>query len=267
MTEPRTFELQLDDERVPLHVQRTATLRSRHTGKPLVEVHAVASTSDPAVHERWTRVFREVAGRTVRTHGHAPGGVHRWCISWNSYTASGPEHAHTLLLREVEELALEALVVDGVELHPYEYREEFNGDELTVSAKLVGSKAAVLRLRALLKTRETFPVVRRGIAQEPRQMRFGVAEWSEHEGQIRVRMVLVDASADPEEHPELVRIEEANTRAALAFYMSFVDHLAELVQRKGIATAEEVEGAREAARNEPWPTRREFWRVRDVDLL
>jgi|GEM_PF-2148514 len=267
MTDPHTIELQLDDERVPLHVQRTATSRSRHTGKPLTEVHAVASTSDPAVHERWTRAFRDLGGRMVRTGGRTPGGVTRWCVSWNSYTPLGAEHAHTLLLREVEDLSLEALVVDAVELHPYEYREEFTGDELTISAKLVGSKAAVLRLRALLKTRETFPVVRRGISDEPREMRFGVAEWSEHEGQIRVRMVLVDADADLAEHPEVVRIEEANTRAALAFYMSFVDRLAELVQRKGIATAEEVEAAREAARNEPWPQRREFWRVRDVDLL
>lgn len=267
MKEPQSIELQLGERRVPVQVRRVATVRSRHTGKPLTEVHGVVSTPDDTAHLQLARTLREVGTQAVRAAGASVKGVKRWSISWNAYTPSGEEHAHTLILREAEELALEALVVDGVEMHPYEYREEFSGEELTISAKLVGSRAAVLRLAALLRTRETFPVVRRGISDEPREMRFGVAEWSEHEGQIRYRMVLVDADADLAEHPELLRIEEANTRAALSFYMNFVDRLTDLLQAKGVASAEEIEAARDRARGELWPARREFWRVRDVDAL
>jgi hypothetical protein len=267
MTESQVVELQLGERPLPVQVRRVSSVRSRHTGRALVEVQGVVSTPEGAARERLARLLGEVETRPVRVGGKTVRGVQKWCVSWNSYDPAGGEHLYTLILRESEELALEALVLDGVELHPYEYREAFTGDELTIWAKLVGTRAGVLRLRALLKSRDTFPVVRRGIHDEPREMRFGVAEWSEHEGQIRYRVVLVDAGADPAEHPELLRIEEANTRAALAFYMGFVERLAELLEKRGLLSAEEIEGAREAAREEPWPERREFWRVRDVDLL
>ena len=149
-------------------------------------------------------------------------GLRKWNVSWNSYAESGGEHSYTLILRQAEELSLESLVVGDVELHPYAYREAVSGAELTVWAKCVGSKTEVLRLRALLKDRSSFPVIRHGISDQPRPMRFGVAEWSEHEGRIKFRVIFVDRDADPGEHPELVRIEEENTRAAAGYYMNFV---------------------------------------------
>lgn len=267
MTEHQVVELQLGEQPLTVQVRRVSSVRSRHTGRSLVELSGAVSTPDPEEHARLARLLGEGESRTLRASGKTVQGVRKWCVSWNAYDPAGGENLHILILREAEELSLEALVVDGVELHPYEYREAFDGEDLTIWAKLVGTRAGVLRLRALLRTRETFFVVRRGIQAEPREMRFGVAEWSEHQGQIRYRMVLVDAHADPAEHPEIVRIEEANTRAALSFYMGFVERLADLLQKRGILSAEEIEGAREAAREEPGPARQEFWRVRDVDLL
>lgn len=267
MEPTQTIELELGEHRVPVQIARTATVRSPHTGQPLIEIHGVASTPDPAIHEQISQLLREVDGRPVRSRERWPGGVARWRVSWNSYAESGGEHAYSLILREDEDLSLRALVVDGVELHPYEYREKFSEDELTLWAKLAGSRAEVLRLRRLLRTRDPFPVVRLGIHDQPRMMRFGVAEWSEHQGQIRYRLVLVDRDADLAEHPELTRIEEANTRSATAFYNNFVERLAELLERRGILPAAEIEAARAAARDELWPTRHEFWRVPDVDAL
>ncbi len=267
MADSRVIELKLGEDVVPVQVRRVSTVRSRHTGRSLAEVQGVVSISRAEANERLTQTLREVGSRAVRAAAGTVQGVREWSVFWNAYSSSGTEHAHTLILREVEELSLEALVVDSVELHPYEYREEFTGDELTISAKFVGSRAGVLRLRALLKTRETFQVVRQGISDEPREMRFGVAEWSEHGGQIRVRLVLVDTDAEAEEHPELLRVEEANTRASLAYHMNLTERLSELLIEKGISTPEEMETLRDAARDAPWPARREFWRVRDVDQL
>ncbi len=265
---PEMIELKLEDDRVPIRVQRVSTVLSRHSGRPLTEIHGTASAPDTAAHERMSQALSTLENRSVRSVERFQDRVGRWYVSWNAYAQSGDEHLYKLILREEEELSLEALVIEGLELHPYEYREAFSEEGgLTIWAKLVGSKAGVLRLRALLKTHPFFSVVRRGINEQPRQMRFGVAEWSEHEGQIKYRMVLVDSDADPATHPELIRIEEANQRAAIAFYMNFVERLAGLLEKKGILPREEVEAAREAASEEPWQGRHEFWRVPDVDLL
>lgn len=261
-----TIELELGELRLPLHVQRTSSVRSEHTGRALTELHGVITAGD-RVHQQLKSILQEEGSRRGRPVDDQDGPTTRWSVSWNAYSESAGEHTYSLILREDEELTLEALIVDGVELHPYEYRESFNGDELTIQAKLVGSKAEVFRLRTLLRTRNTFPVVRRGIQEEPRRMRFGVAEWSEHEGQIKYRVVFVEEGADRAEHPELVRIAEANSRSAMPFYMNFVERLAELLEARGILPAEEIEAARDAAREEFGHARREFWQVADVDLL
>jgi hypothetical protein len=267
METPQAMKLELGKHRIPLEIERVQTVRSRHTGQELLEVHGVSLTADPGMHEWLSRTLPEVAGRTVRSVEPFDNRVRKWRVSWNSYAESAGEHRYTLILREEEELSLQELVLDGVRLHPYEYREIFSGDELTIWAKLIGTKAEVLRLRALLKTRDCFPVIRRGIRDEPRLMRFGVAEWSLHDERIKFRVVLVDDNTDLAEHPELARIEEANNRAAISFYMNFVEHLARALETRGILPAEEIEAARAAARDELWPARHEFWRVPDVDLL
>ena len=263
------IDLELGERRVPLRVQRVVETTSRHTGRPLVELHAVASTRDEGEHAWLTERLRDVGEQCHRTTEPFQG-VRRWRVSWNSYAESEGEHRYMLILNEEEELTLEELVLDGgVRLRPYAYREAFTGDgELTIWAKLTGTRQEVLRLRALLRSHASFPVVRRGIDERPRWMRFGVAEWSEHdEGQIKYRVVLVDADADPAEHAELVRIEEENVRASLGFYTNFVEQLAQLLEARGILPAAEIEAARAAAREAPWPARHEFWRVLDVDRL
>lgn len=267
MEHEKTLQLEFGEHRIPFLVRRAATARSPHTERELAELHGWVTTADPQVHEWLTEALKTLDTRAVRAWDEQDEFAGRWCISWNSYAESEGVHLYTLILSEDEELSLSTLVLEGIELHPYEYREEFVGDELTIWAKLVGSRAGVLRLRALLRTHDSFSVVRRGINDTPRQMRFGVAEWSEHEGRIKYRVVLVDAGADLAEHPEVVRIEEANSRAALSYYMALVDRLTDLLEKREVLPAEEIELARESARSELWHSRRDFWRVPDVDLL
>ncbi len=260
------IELQFDGTRLPLDVQRVSAVQSPHTGRSLIELHTVTTTSERADHDRLVRALRDVTTRTVRSVEPWEHGVVRWRVSWNSYAESGGVRSYMLILQEDEELSLRALVVDNVELHPYEYREEISDEgELTIWAKLVGSKTQVFRLRALLNTQDPFPVVRHGIQNEPRSMRFGVAEWSEHEGRIKVRLVLVDRDAHRADHPEVLRIARENQQAAVAFYMNFVERLADVLETRGLLSAAEIEAAREAAREAPWQARQEFWRVPDVD--
>lgn len=258
--------LDLEGRRLPVTIRRRTSAGSGHTGRRLAEVHAWAATADPGMHTWLSEALKRAVDTPVQVLDEANEPLGRWTLSWNAYGEVSGEHRYTLILRECEELNLEALVLDGLELHPYEYREELVGGGLTIWAKLVGDEEDVLRLRRLLGSRDTVPVVRRGIQAEPREMHLGVGEWSEQEDRIRYRLVLVEAGVDEGAHPELARIKRDNSRAALGFYMNFAERVVGLLVSKGVLSDAEVEVVREAASFEPVMVRQGFWRVvADID--
>jgi hypothetical protein len=268
MTNRESVVVLLEEGRsIEVHNRRETTYCSPHTGRDLQELHGWATTADADTH-RWLSVALRAQGeRPVRTIDENHDVTGKWQLSWNSYGESAGVHSYGLILREAEELSLEALVLDSVELHPYEYREEALEDGLTIWAKMVGNHADVTRINRLIRTRASLPVIRRGIHDEPREMRLGVAEWSEYEDRIKYRLVLVDREISENVRGDLVRINEQNTRAALGFYANMVDRLAEALVERGALTREELDAIREGARAEPGIARHEFWHVADVDLL
>jgi hypothetical protein len=202
--------------------------------------------------------------RSVDAAGDTSG---RWQLSWNSYGETGGVHTYGLILREAEDLSLECLVIDNMELYPYEYREEVLEEGLTIWAKIVGTHADVTRVNRLIRTRTSFPVIRRGIQMEPREMGLGVAEWSEYEDRIKYRLVLVDREIGEGMRAALNRIQEQNTRAALGYYANLVDRLTDLLVERQILSKAELDRIREAARAQPGVARHEVWHVADVDTL
>lgn len=267
MTDPHvTLQLHLDDGKpVPIQIRRESRERSHHSGRDLRELHGCVVTDDIQLHERLTGLLPDVADIPIKAVDEVGDFAGKWTVSWNSYAESGGVHNYTLILREAEELNLEVLQIDGLEIHPYEYREEVVGEGLTVWAKVVGTEQDVLRLRALVQERRSFPVVRQGIQNEPRQMQLGVAEWSAYEDRIKYRLVLVDQGLDISNRPDLSRIEAENSRVALGFYASFLERLAERLVEKGVFSQEEVTELRDLAHRGPGVSRHELWRVADID--
>ncbi len=263
-----TIEIQIGDGRtIPASIRRRAADRSPHTGRDLQELHAWVTTAEPDTH-RWLSVALRGLGDSVVGSLDASGEpAGRWQLSWNSYGEAGGVHTYGLILREAEDLALEALIIDNMELHPYEYREDFLEDGLTIWAKVVGTHADVTRINRLIRTRTSFTVIRRGIQNTAREMRLGVAEWSEYEDRIKYRLVLVDHEIGEGMRMELNRIQEANNRSAVGFYANLVDRLADLLVERGSITRAELDAIREAARAQPGITRHEVWHVADVDAL
>lgn len=268
MTTGDTIDLQLPEGRtITVQIRRRSTDVSKHTEEELQELHGWVTTDDPETH-RWLSVaLRGLGEGTVRSgDSHGDTGP-RWRVSWNSYGESAGVHTYSLILREAEELSLEVLVIDGMELHPYEYREEVIDEGLTIWAKMVGTHADVTRINRLIRTRPSFPVIRRGIYDRPREMRLGVAEWAEYEDRIKYRLVLVDREIGEGMRGELNRIQAQNDRAALGFYANVVDRLADLLVERGAISRVELDSIRDAARAKPGVARHEFWHVSDVDIL
>lgn len=263
---PDNLLLDLDGRRLAISVRRRAMSRSGHTGRALQELHAWATTSDPATHLWLSEALKKAVDLPIPALDESNDPLGRWTVSWNAYGEVGGEHRYTLILHECEELNLDALVVDSLELRPYEYREEVVVGGLVIWAKMAGDEGDVLRLRRVLGGRDSVPVVRRGIQSSPREMRLGVGEWSEHDERIHYRLVLVELGVDERSHPELARIRRDNGRAALGFYMNFAERIVELLVSKGALTEAEVAEVREAASFEPVAVRHDFWRVvPDID--
>lgn len=262
-----TLHLDLDGRSLAVQVRRERRVRSPHTGRELLELHASVTTPEAGEHEWLSGALGRLAGAMVRSTDEAGDPAGKWILSWNSYAESSGLHTYSLILREGEELSLEALLLEELELYPYEYRERVVGEGLAIWTKLDGTQEELDRLRELIGGRRAFPVIRRGIHDQPREMRLGVAEWSLFEDRIKYRLVLVDAEISEEMRLELARIEEENSRAAVGYYESFLDGLSELLVRRGVLSEEDLRALQEAARAAPGAARREFWRVADVDAL
>jgi len=263
----RTLCLEMEGRSLPVQVVRESRVVSAHTGRSLQELHGRLVTADAELHRWLSGSLRGLAERAVRSSDPAGDFAGKWIVSWNSYAATEEGHAYTVILREVEELELQALLLEGVELHPYEFRESFIGEGLALRAKLVGTHEDLERVRELVRTHEVLRVVRLGIQDAPREMRLGVAEWSPFEEGIKYRLVLVDHETSEEMRAVLARIEEENARAALGYYENFVERLVDLLVQRQVVTPEEVAALREAARVNPGTPRPDCWRVADVDAL
>lgn len=267
MVHPSDIHLQLEGRSLPIQIRRQAQDLSRHTGRPLTELHGWISTTDADLHRWLASTLRRIGERAIRACDAQGEFAGKWEVSWNAYGENAGVHTYTLILREAEELALEALLLEDLELHPYEYREEVVGDGLAIWAKMVGTDADLQRMREQVRKSGSFRVVRRGINDQPRQMRLRVAEWSEYLDRLKYRLVLVDNDLDEGEYPQLAEVAEENGRAAVAYYANLTERLAGLLVSKGVLSAEELSAVREVARNEPSITRHDFWRVVDVDAL
>lgn len=267
MTDARTLFLQLDQGRpLPVQIRRETTELSLHSGRELRELHGWIVTADTQLHQRLAALLPELSDRRlVRARDERGDFAGSWCVSWNSYAEAAGVHSHTLILHEAEELTLEALLIDGMELYPYEYREEIIDGALTLSAKVVGTQQDVSRLRDLVRERRVFPVVRRGIQDEPREMELGVAEWSHFEDRLKYRLVLVDSAHGGASEALLSRLEMENGQAALSFYAGLLERLSDHLVEKGVLTREELLALRDSAHEGPGARRNELWRVADID--
>jgi len=172
-------------------------------------------------------------------------------------------------------LNIESLVVGNLELYPYYYHEEMRdsgsviniGEGLAINAKVKMPKEESERFLEFQFHADYFPVVRHGIQEEPREMRFGAVYWSEHEGEIRYSINLVEKSPEDEEPQHPIGVPNAHMRAQLAFETALRRELFEFLKQKEILSDQEIEGLYDKAEKQAWRVENSFYQVRDVDML
>jgi hypothetical protein len=159
---------------------------SRSTNKPLarIKIGFVAhDDSDKAVVQgaQKEKILESVSGAKPV----------KWILQDTSlsFTVGQDATRHEWTLVEYESLNVEKLIVGGIELSPYRYKEEFDNDALVITARFETTAEEVAKLRSLPKY---FAVVRQGISAHEREMRYGGPLWSEKNGVINYQLTLVE---------------------------------------------------------------------------
>lgn len=193
----------------------------------------------------------------------------RWTLGTytSSYADRSPRSTHhRWQVQESEKLQIAELQVGGLVLHPYRYSERFDNNALVIRARVRFAEAEVEALRALIVGGELYiRVVRHGISEEPRIMRFGRTLWSEQGGVVNHDLVLVDKSYDDQNRPALFEPENSNVHRAVASLLGRVEDLGDLLVSKGVLTDLERRSWQEGADARAGRRELNLWRVTDLD--
>lgn len=183
-----------------------------------------------------------------------------------NYSDEDTIYTYTLHLEEIERLKIDSLVIAGVEVTPYEFTERYD-DAIIIQAKIKLSKEDAEKLDMATKEYKYFDVIRRGISDEVKKMRFGKVIWSENDGYIKKDIVLVEDIYDGKESsiPKIFQPELSNIMDMLAYIKNLNDELVKLLISKGQLSTEELEQIKTVAKNNIKATAKEYYRVKDID--
>jgi len=187
-----------------------------------------------------------------------------------SYTGNNTDedtvYTYTLRLEEVEELAIDSLVIAGFEVVPYEFNESYD-DAIIINSKIKLSKEDAEKLDMATKENIYLDVIRKGISDEVKKMRFGKVIWSENDGYIKKDIVLVEDVYDNKESSisKFFEPEFSNIMNILAYVYNLNEELFKLLMSKGQLSTEELEQTKEMAKNNIRETTKKYYRVEDID--
>jgi len=266
------MDLRIGDRGIPTDIEERTNFVSRHTGRTCVRLHVLVSVSGKGEHDRMLDLVQNARHNNVSAADEA-GRTRMWKVRNHSYSyqnsGDSAVYNHRFELEEDEELMPTSLHIDELVLRPHKYEEEFDREALIISAWTSTNEADSQRLKDLVARRDFYPVVRVGISEEIREMRFGAVLWSEDGASTKHRITLVERIYD-EQHdssPGVGEPEASNVERSLATGLGMIDGLLETLGAKEILTPEEIAGIRLKAEEEIqiFDKRWAFRRVEDAD--
>jgi hypothetical protein len=241
---------------------------SKSTGNRLAVMEVEFTVQTPREHKLVTE-FQRYKGPILTNTG--TDSEMRWKLSGNSgssFRSGSSRVLHHWELLQVEDLNIENLVIADLQLTPYTYSEEFSSDGvLAIEARVSVTEAQEKRIRELEAPKIYFPVIRQGINNEPREMRFGKLFWSQHGSTYKMDLFLVDKAADDNERPDLSRIEFNNLSYLTAEHGLQTSKLVELLLAKKVITETEADDVFETDLQKRRRLLDLLLKVEDVDKL
>ncbi|MBX7174389.1 MAG: hypothetical protein K1X72_25680 [Pyrinomonadaceae bacterium] len=249
---------------IPCYIKQEGEFMSEHTNKSLrwMEVSFQVSGSD---------VFNEIRKNKIIKTISEDGEEFNWKVKELSHSYTQGKSDYQLLwdLSEIESLTLEKLLIGNLELKPYYYNEEFKNNCLFITALVKLTTDEFEKLKSIYFGDIYFPVIRQGINEEPKDMRFGKCIWSKNEEIVKFKIYLVDKNLDNEDESKLGLFEPelSNLKNMLVVNMEKLGNLLKVLEKKNLLTSEEIEQIKEIS-DEDYNVRfLHFSQVVDIDAF
>ncbi len=164
----------IGEHEVKAEVEKRQKFESKHSGKTLEKLK---------IH------FQVYNRRKVPETIFSKDDDRKWAVAHSSYyyTEGNPVIRYIFEIEEVEELNIKELQLDGLSINPYDYYEEIDGikgDSLIIKARATLSLDLWKKLQELYHKYEYFKVLRKGISNEKKKMRFERVIWSKEENSV-----------------------------------------------------------------------------------
>jgi hypothetical protein len=256
--------LQVLGRSVPLLIRGISSEGSLHSGRNLQILTGQIFLSSPP---EQTAALAEISAVSPQApiHGSIDGADANFEVRSSSYRQGST--SVNLVLAEADNLKCELLTIDDLDLTPYFFEETLQNGGITLTCKVTTSAAIDDRLQALLIAKDDdgyHQVIRHGIQDTPRRMRFGNCQWSSTDAGFKQHLILVEDAAELhlDYHPFA---EFGNLYRSGALSMEFVEALVAEMVGAGIIS-EEILGRARATAEANLPHRlRALSRVEDID--
>lgn len=197
----------------------------------------------------------------------------KYKVTNKSYSYTGNNQSNNTIynfdieLTEVEDLNIESLIIAGVETYPYVYSEKYDGDSLIINAKIKTPYEQLKKIKEKTDGKDYFEVIRKGINEETKMMRFGKVIWSKHENFAKQDLVLVEKNYDDNNRKEGFNYPEiGNMMETLAYTNIFIKEISNLLVSKGVLSNEEIKELESKINDRASEKIGEFYLVKDIDL-
>ncbi|HET9284277.1 MAG TPA: hypothetical protein VFR24_20180 [Candidatus Angelobacter sp.] len=226
------IELKCGDKQIRAAATGRDSYESRHSHKTLELIDIVFDTLTED-HKDWAAEYGSSNG-IVEAEGK------KWEIEEPSYhyQEGSPVTRFNWKLREIEDFQGTQLVIDDWPLTPYKYHEELSGEALIVQARVEMTPDEFERF---LNLPRYFPVIRKGIEDQPREMRLGQCLWSETADKYRVQVYLVESVYDKKGGHGVFQPQSHNDATRIVHSAIILDRLLDSLVKKGVISAEESE--------------------------
>jgi hypothetical protein len=257
--------LAIGDQSVRAEVEDEDATNSLHTGRPLRTLRVSFDVQGDALNDAIVEGLNSEDRITV-DDGTAAASFEKTNNTW-SYTSGVSIYHHNVELREVEDVKPTSVGLLGVDLVPYEYEERVDRGGILIEMKVRVTQPENELLEQQIATDDFFPVVRHGIEDRPREMRFGKCIWSEDGEHIKQSLVLVEKVVDetPSPFQGWFEPESHRTQEMTAGTRELLNALLGLLAEKNVLSNADIEDIRKRAET-GFPRRiRQLYRADDID--
>lgn len=238
------LKLRTGDVMIPAHLTSTALRTSPHTGAALNLLSVIIESRNPADNAILDKLATDKPLFDAEFEG-APEDC-KWQLGDTSYNfrEGSPVRTYQWELAQRELLRIDELWLQDIRLEPYRYVERFEENRLGIHACV---KLDQNQRRALTALPASFPVVRKGITDVPREMRLGRSVWSSTEPEAETKAELYLLDHDPTARLDFLQPLIGNLENFSTFSIVAMNQLLNVLSDRGILDQATVAGIRDAA--------------------